>query len=377
MPQSAVLTDSAARAGWRRYADAAVLGLRAHLVILIIPLTFLAVSTVMTAGLDDPQRAPVLALIRAMLTVTLPAALVALFFVRLFQYAVYIKPDSAVKQLGRDIKVLFTSPALFINALPAVAAMIIHNKAAIEMKASIPALNPFSWDVFFAGLDRAMHFGVDPWRLLQPLLGYPAVTFMINNLYNFWFLLMFGMWFWFAFKSRHSEVRDRFFIAFTLTWFIGGGIMAVVFSSAGPVYYGNLGLSPNPFAELMAYLHGVNDNVIALWALNTQQMLWDGYTGVEKNFLGISAFPSMHNAVVTVFVCAAWQVNRGFGQAVAVYAAFILIGSVHLGWHYALDSYAGIALGLAGWWVAGFISRWHARQPWVRDYQRALAALAR
>jgi hypothetical protein len=371
------MAQTTMRSGWRAYGEAALLSLRAHLVILIIPLTFLAVSTVLTAGLDDPQRAPVLSLIRAMLTVSLPAALVALFFVRLFQYAVYIKPDSAIRQLGRDIRWLVTTPALYINALPAVTAMIIHNKAAIEMKASIPAINPFAWDTFFAGLDRTLHFGIDPWRLLQPVLGHAPVTFVINNFYNFWFLLMFGMWFWFAFQSRHSELRDRFFIAFTLMWFVCGGIMAMVFSSAGPVYYSNLGLSPNPFTGLMAYLHDVHDNVVPIWALNTQQYLWDGYTGVEKNFLGISAFPSMHNAVVTMFVCAAWQVNRRFGKLVAVYAFIILIGSVHLGWHYALDSYAGIALGLAFWWLAGFISRWHARQPWVIAYAQSLKSLSR
>jgi hypothetical protein len=350
----------------------ALWSLRAHLLLLLLPVTFLALSNTLTADLADPQRASFLALARGLLFISLPAALVAMFFVRLGQYALIIKPESAVRQLGADIRYLVATPRLWINALPVVVAMIIHNKAAIELKASIPALNPFSWDQAFIDLDRLLHFGTDPWRLLQPVLGLPYVTFAINIAYNFWFVLMFGLWFWFAFQDRHSQLRDRFFLAFSLAWLVGGGIMALAFSSAGPVYLANLGFADNPYTDLMAYLHKVHTEVIPLWALDAQQMLWDGYTKPDVDFLGISAFPSMHNAIVTVFACAAWSINRTFGKLITAYAAIILVGSVHLGWHYAVDGYAGIILGLACWQVAGHVARWHERQPWVEAYRARL-----
>jgi hypothetical protein len=351
------------------YAGLAVGSLRAHLLLLLLPITFLALSNTLTAGLVEAQRAPFLTLVKSLLFISLPTALVAMFFVRLAQYALVIKPHSALRQVRADIGYLVANPQLWINALPVVLAMIIHNKAALELKAAIPALNPFSWDQTFIELDRLLHFGTDPWRLLQPLLGLPWITFAINIAYNFWFVLMFGLWFWFAFQDRHSALRDRFFFAYSLTWLVGGGIMALAFSSAGPVYLANLGFTENPYTELMAYLHKVNAEVVPIWALDAQQMLWDGYTKPDVSFIGISAFPSMHNAIVTVFACAAWGINRTFGKAVTIYAGIILLGSVHLGWHYAVDGYAGIVLGLASWKIAGLVARWHERQPWVEAYR--------
>lgn len=89
-----------------------------------------------------------------------------------------------------------------------------------------------------------------------------------------------------------------------------------------------------------------------LWFLKTQQMLWDGYTG-KIAALGISAMPSMHNASAVLFALAFWPVSRTVGLLFAAYAVVILIGSVHLGWHYAVDGYAAVAITLAAWWIAG------------------------
>ena len=370
-PATSVST-STSRCSAAGLAALALASLRAHLLLLLLPLAFLALSNVLTAGLANPQRAPIGALLQGMLTISLPMALVAMFCVRLGQFAFVIKPESATRQFVEDIRHVAATPRLWINALPVIAALVIHNKAALEFKAAIPALNPFSWDQTFIDLDRLLHFGTDPWRLLQPVLGYPWMTWAINMAYNFWFVVLFTMWFWFAFQNRHSQLRDRFFLAFSLAWLIGGGVMALAFSSAGPVYLSKMGFADNPYAGLMAYLHQVHEDVVPLWALNAQQLLWDGYTKPDVQFLGISAFPSMHNAIVTVFACAAWAINRSFGKALAAYAAVILVGAVHLGWHYAVDAYAGIAIGLACWHVAGQVARWHERQPWVQDYRMKL-----
>jgi membrane-associated phospholipid phosphatase len=48
---------------------------------------------------------------------------------------------------------------------------------------------------------------------------------------------------------------------------------------------------------------------------------------------------------------------------------------VHLGWHYAVDGYAGLALAAACWWLAGFVARWHHTWPATQRLNESLAAL--
>ena len=56
----------------------------------------------------------------------------------------------------------------------------------------------------------------------------------------------------------------------------------------------------------MAYLRATND-VLPIWAVPAQDMLWAGYTG-EGGFLrGISAMPSIHNASALLLVLATWN----------------------------------------------------------------------
>ena len=158
-----------------------------------------------------------------------------------------------------------------------------------------------------------------------------------------------------------------------LAWWIGGGLLAVAFSSAGPVYYDELGLSPDPYVGLFAYLNDA-DTRIPLWFLDTQQMLWDGYIG-KIPALGISAMPSMHNASAVLFALAFAHVSKKLGWFFAVYAVMILLGSVHLGWHYAIDGYAGILIAAFSWWVAGVASRWITGLALTRRYNEGLASL--
>jgi hypothetical protein len=48
------------------------------------------------------------------------------------------------------------------------------------------ALQPVCWDSTWIDLDRVLH-GTDPWRLLQPVVGYPAVTALLALLFTYGF----------------------------------------------------------------------------------------------------------------------------------------------------------------------------------------------
>jgi hypothetical protein len=55
------------------------------------------------------------------------------------------------------------------------------------------------------------------------------------------------------------------------------------------------------------------DAVYPIFALTTQDMLWDGYIG-ERSPLGISAMLSLHNATAILMALAAWRFGRAIGR---------------------------------------------------------------
>lgn len=226
--------------------------------------------------------------------------------------------------------------------------------AFVGIKGQIPALQPFAWDETFMRLDRMLHFGRDPWILLQPMVMGPVGTSLLDRLYYLWFPVNLIIIIIFAWRPS-DRLRSRFFLAFFGLWILLGTAMAIAFSSAGPCYYGRVVVGPDPFAPLMAYLHRV-DAVYPLTALDVQAMLWEGYIGRGRLVEGIAAMPSLHVAVPILFTLVMWGIDHRLGILFGVYTALILVGSVHLGWHYAIDGYVTLALVPAVWWLAGRIA---------------------
>jgi len=372
MQQGAATSLALTFRGLSRFIECAGASFKAHAILFVIPLLYLAGNELLLSSIGPHRGTSWSDVFLAAFEVGMPASLFTMLLIRLFQYLFIIKPASPIRALRDDVLSLFHSPKPFLNALPVVLVMVMLNKAMLDLKPTIPEINPFSWDMTLAELDRTLHFGLDPWKLLQPFLGYTVPTAILNFTYCFWFLALFTSEYWFAFQREYTELRIRFFLATMMAWWIGGGLMAVYFSSVGPAYYGLIGLTPDPFAPLMAYLHQV-DQVVPIWALDAQRLLWDTFTAPEARFLGISAFPSMHNAIAVIIALAGFKIGRGIGWALTVYAFLIFLGSVHLGWHYAVDSYAAIAIALLAWHVAGVLARLNERLPWVRSYKEMMS----
>lgn len=301
---------------------------------------------------------------------SVPLMFIGLFIMRFYHIARHVKPESPVKALVLDVKQFLSHPGRMAHGLPLVFTMIMFMYVFVELKANIPVLNPFSWDVALAHADQVLHFGKQPWQWLQPVLGFAPVTFLININYNAWFAVMWVVWVFFAFSDATSETRTRFFLTFFSAWIIGGGLMAIYFSSVGPCFYGRFGLLPDPFADLMTYLRGVNE-VLPVWAIPVQDELWKGYQG-QSLIDGISGMPSMHNGTALLFALAGFQVNRTVGWLLLAHAGLIFIGSVVLAWHYAVDAYVAWALTLVLWYgLTPVVRWWHGRAAHV-DFAQAL-----
>jgi len=224
-----------------------------------------------------------------------------------------------------------------------------------QIKVAIPHLQPFAWDMAFYKADLVLHGGVLPHEWLSPLLAFPRVMGAINFAYHLWFFVMWALLLAFAFQREATALRMRFLLSYFAVWILAGSFLAIAFSSAGPCYFGLIGLSPDPYAGLMRALHQIHE-VQPLLALNVQARLWEGYqTG---NFdQGISAMPSIHNATSILFALVCFRVNRWLGWAFSLFALIIGVGSVILGWHYAVDAYVGWIIAYLIWKAMGPVSR--------------------
>jgi hypothetical protein len=282
-----------------------------------------------------------------------PAMIVALLVGRCLTIMVVERPARPLTQIGLELRNTLATPERIAHAIPVLASLLAFGGTFTVVKASIPSLMPFAWDVPFEHLDRWLHGGVAPWELLQPIIGVPIITHTINWFYNFWFYVLGFVLIWQAFSHYNNRLRLQFFITLMLGWILLGNVAAILFSSAGPCYFGQVTGLPDPFVPLLAYLRTV-DQSYAVWAIRAQDILWHTYSMHDISLgAGISAMPSMHVAVATLIALVCWRTKRWVGMVMSFYALIILIGSVHLAWHYAIDGYAGAAGIMAVWWIVG------------------------
>lgn len=208
------------------------------------------------------------------------------------------------------------------------------------IKRAIPDGHGYWADAWLARFERSV-FGADPWALLHRLPD--CVTPAIDGLYAAWIPLIvlvsmlvavFGM----------MPLVARYFLSWALAWVVLGIGVAHLLPSAGPIFGPDLGFG---FEGLRTQLQGTT-------ALRFHDMLWSMHVTESRDLGGgISAMPSMHCALTSVFVAAAWR-SRWRVPAL-IYAGLIWFGSVYLGWHYVLDGVVS-AIGITLIWrVAGLV----------------------
>lgn len=183
-------------------------------------------------------------------------------------------------------------------------------------KAMLPVATTMWADAPLANFEAAL-FGQDLWRL------FPSSNRIMDAIYMAW-LPTVGMAFTILYFSKRPN-RSQAILALFLTIGVLGTIGQYALPSGGPIFFERLGFGDR-FSEIP---YAWQTNVAA-------EKLWSAFEGRYISFAtGISAFPSIHVAVST------WMVITFRNPLAAAYAVFIFIGSVALGWHYALDGIAG------------------------------------
>jgi hypothetical protein len=275
---------------------------------------------------------------------------------RLYVLGVRLREPSPTRALLRSLGSWLNDRERIANSANGLAAIIIFAAGFGILKGAIAVIAPFHWDAAFAAWDRALHFGRDPYEWLWWLVDSPIAVLLINVSYNFWFVVLAGSMLYASIARRDTRLRHQFLIGLILVWVLAGFFVAMAFSSAGPCYYERLGLGAD-FRPLMDALAVANER-FAIWALPTQDILWSGYTGASTGSVGISAFPSVHVATAVLIAIYATRLSAVAGIVLWAFAGLIMVGSVVLGWHYAIDGYAGAILTVAIWKATGLFLDW-------------------
>ncbi|SHJ04024.1 PAP2 superfamily protein [Shimia gijangensis] len=319
-----------------------------RLLVALITVPVLA-AVVVSRILGVPFEIDMLSWMLSLLGAVIPAFLIVLMLGRFVHLAVVVRPKRPTQTMIQDVKRVFLDADRMLTGTASLGLFIVFFSAFSYLKFAIPFINPFSWDVTFAEWDRALHFGIDPYRIVMGLIGTPTITTVVNLFYHGWLFLVY-----FAVLAACYSKADRakaytYLVAFVLTWFIGGNVVATLLSSAGPVYYEALGFG-GTFAPLVDTLHKFHE-ISPVMALDVHQMLWDGYVA-DGRARGISAMPSMHVASSALLMFYAYSWRRWAGHLLAVFCAVIMIGSVMLAWHYAIDGYLGFLIAFLCWKLA-------------------------
>ncbi len=276
------------------------------------------------------------------------------------------RPANPLRFVWADLTREFITPWRIFHALPALILLPLVLSMISSLKKMIPLIAPFSWDPVLAEFDSVLHGGYQPWELLQPLFGYPLVTYVFSVAYSVpWLMLVLLMQFWLTFSV--SPRRMRFLLTYLLCWTLLGTGVAILFSSAGPIYYGRVVLGPDPFAPLLAYLGNVGQ-AYELPSSIAQAYLWTSYeNGILSPGIGISAMPSLHISMAFLMVLVCWRVHWCARLATILYLLVLLVGSVLLAWHYAIDGYVSIfTTGLIYLGVTRVLAR-HESRPFQRS----------
>ena len=211
-------------------------------------------------------------------------------------------------------------------------------------KCAIPFLVGYTWDHFWANVDRAI-FGDDAWRLALGAIGTSTIhvwTWVYSVGWGTAFLVVANAVAWYG----KRELIGVYFTASLATWLIGGCFMAYALSAAGPVF------APMFDPSLASRFRPLQD------FLNTS--LGYGPIGFSQHFLavavhqhvaskggGISAMPSMHIASVSIFVLAARR-TRWVCPAI-LFWLMIFVLSAYFGFHYWIDGIVAAIVSAICW----------------------------
>lgn len=265
-------------------------------------------------------------------------------------------------EINKDIRDLF-SPRTFVRV--GLCFLCIYPVVTIfgALKSLIGLLlTPHGHDFLFIAIERAIHFGKLPHEYFGFVYADPQLFYFFDFFYGLWFFLMYIFLAWVAYQPADTPGRMRYLVSFCLCWTVIGNILAAIGASAGPIFWSYYIDGFNPYASLLASIDALNaqNPLFRTMFMNMMLDMMNNDKMVDMN--GAAALPSVHVAMVTLFVLYAWRYCRFILPLMAAYLVIIQLGSFILSWHYALDGYVGFIAMVLIWWGVGIgVRKWETR----------------
>lgn len=203
--------------------------------------------------------------------------------------------------------------------------------------------------------ERAMLGGHDAWQLTHAMLPSPWATQIIDLCYHGWFVPMVVGIAVCSYARPDSRIGWRYLTSYLTLWSLQGTLIAYLLPAAGPALHGGMHPESKNFSALKHLLESQDlflraHGAPGLYSVEYQHGLIALFGRASITIGGgISAMPSLHNAMAVLFACAAWSIGRRTGMIATAYALLIWFGSIHLGWHYAADGIVAAIVTVTTW----------------------------
>ena len=198
-----------------------------------------------------------------------------------------------------------------------------------------------SFDAVFVNIDQWL-FGLQPsivfWQALPESRVLTELLFLCY--FFFYFLMAGGCWIAYFRKDRRHAI-DGFAVVST-AWYLLY-IFYIFFPVKGPKYF---------FPELQN-----------IWYANFNGYFFTGVMKLVFNSVTLSgaAFPSSHAAISVLALMQTYKYSKRIGIAFSPFVILLLISTVYIYAHYAIDTIAGVLLGLIFYFTIPWVVRWLRR----------------
>ncbi len=213
-----------------------------------------------------------------------------------------------------------------------------------NLKSLLPVLRPGDlFDTQLAELDRALFGGNDPADLMHELIGTGAATHVLSTVYVL-FLLFVPVSLALALVFSKDLQRGLFYAtALSINWALGAASYFLL-PALGPVY-----ADPGAFSKLPASATSKLQDL--LLEARVEYLRDPSATDAAQS---IAAFASLHTSIIFTAAVAVWLLGLDRRLQIALWAllALTVASTIHLGWHYVIDDFGGVVIGLAALTIA-------------------------